>query len=405
MHRLRHATTLRFFSATAPSPATIKHSDCYAISDVAFSQALQVFLMREATETRSRSPLSVARRFSSSRASHSYSSRGNRNGHHDHNSHQPFSHPQHHQTGGPQRDSHNHNGSSGASSSNGHDHQSHHYQRAAGSQSHSNHNGSSENSKAGPDESSSGGDAGNTPHAAEAGEACPFSVLGLHRHEATKEDVKKSYQRLAKEHHPDVEGGCQVKFRAIHAAYEQCKAQLEAGYRAPEEGTAGPTWEEHKEKMSHDQKVYYWDQRHVFRRKFEGLLCPDAIDNTLVEAIACGCFAVQDIGEPLSLALGRYHACADIGLGGNHIARCSRAIDTWEEMTHHKASNFFYHSLLILYIDALTDHCHHAQVDYTAATEAVTAILEKMTVKGLHHDDWTLTLANRAFKHSPFLEW
>lgn len=49
--------------------------------------------------------------------------------------------------------------------------------------------------------------------------ADPWSVLGVAR-DASSEDIKAAYKRLAREHHPDL-GGDQEKFIAINQAYEQ----------------------------------------------------------------------------------------------------------------------------------------------------------------------------------------
>ena len=46
----------------------------------------------------------------------------------------------------------------------------------------------------------------------------PYSILGLDRN-ASPEDIKKAYRKLAVKHHPD-KGGDQEKFKEISAAYE-----------------------------------------------------------------------------------------------------------------------------------------------------------------------------------------
>lgn len=53
------------------------------------------------------------------------------------------------------------------------------------------------------------------------GETHSYSVLGL-KEGCTQEEVKKSYRRLARTHHPD-KGGDEVKFREIQEAYETLK--------------------------------------------------------------------------------------------------------------------------------------------------------------------------------------
>jgi len=48
----------------------------------------------------------------------------------------------------------------------------------------------------------------------------PYNVLGLDK-TATHDEIKKSYRKLAKEHHPDKNGGADAKFKEIAEAYEK----------------------------------------------------------------------------------------------------------------------------------------------------------------------------------------
>lgn len=50
----------------------------------------------------------------------------------------------------------------------------------------------------------------------------PYKILNLEQN-ATDDDIRKSYRKLAKEHHPDKTGGDDTKFKEISSAYELLK--------------------------------------------------------------------------------------------------------------------------------------------------------------------------------------
>jgi|UPI0003674969 molecular chaperone DnaJ len=71
----------------------------------------------------------------------------------------------------------------------------------------------------------------------------PYNVLGLSS-SASEEEVTKTYRRLAKKYHPDLNPGdkaAEKKMREINAAYEQIKTQKTGGtsYERPD-GSYGP---------------------------------------------------------------------------------------------------------------------------------------------------------------------
>jgi len=55
----------------------------------------------------------------------------------------------------------------------------------------------------------------------------PYKVLEVEPG-ASLEEIRKSYRRLAKIHHPDKAGGSQAEFLKINEAWETLKSQLEA---------------------------------------------------------------------------------------------------------------------------------------------------------------------------------
>lgn len=55
----------------------------------------------------------------------------------------------------------------------------------------------------------------------------PYKVLEV-KPGASLDEVRKSYRRLAKIHHPDKAGGSQAKFLEINEAWETLKTQLES---------------------------------------------------------------------------------------------------------------------------------------------------------------------------------
>ena len=236
--------------------------------------------------------------------------------------------------------------------------------------------------------------------------------------------MKVAYRDLCKVHHPDV-GGCEDKFKTIQGAYEQCKERIESGFvedandyehRAEEDdesaahrhassssASSGETYEEAYESFKAAQgearREKMAELRQRFRDRFDHVRDADDVDRLLDEALESDVFAVKDDGEPLALALNRYHH--GMPLGDDHVARCFQAMGRWEEHYKKHCSCFFYHVLLTQYTnEAYLHHC-----DAMTVTQSVEKVMERMTEHGLPHDDWSILLANRAFRTMPFPDW
>lgn len=243
---------------------------------------------------------------------------------------------------------------------------------------------------------------------------CPFAVLGVPK-DASMECVRAAYHGLCKEHHPDV-GGCETKFKEIKQAFDDCKSTIELGFdprsygdeedastqSKQEEDTSHFTAEDWMRRAATDAKTAEERDRKMrcmFRRRLEEAEDPSVLDRLLRDTLLSGCFAIHESGEPLGIALSRYHI--QMGLGPEHVEKCFQAMDLWEHVGRRKVSAHFYHVLLTLYSnEAFLHHC-----DAMTVTETVGIILERMSEKGLPHDDWTIMLANRVFRQVPFPDW
>lgn len=79
-----------------------------------------------------------------------------------------------------------------------------------------------------------------------------YETLGVAR-DATQEDIKRAYRKLARQHHPDLskEAGAEARFKALGEAYEVLKDpekraaydQLGADYKAGQDFRPPPDWD------------------------------------------------------------------------------------------------------------------------------------------------------------------
>jgi molecular chaperone DnaJ len=81
-----------------------------------------------------------------------------------------------------------------------------------------------------------------------------YTILGVSR-EASEEDIKRAYRKLAHQHHPDKQGGNEAKFKEVNEAYQvlgnkEKRAQYDRfgqtfdGNGAPGGGAGGFRWED-----------------------------------------------------------------------------------------------------------------------------------------------------------------
>lgn len=258
---------------------------------------------------------------------------------------------------------------------------------------------------------------------------CPFRRLDLPA-TASRDDVKNRYHELAKIHHPDV-GGDEERFKSINEAYQDCLDSLDQGGVAPpadadtpsaggaatasgggsdgqkeyddfrydDDGGGGPDpghddhrWDDtFRDRYRRARKMSYDDKRDEYQRRFSLLSDTDAIERLFHEAMSCGDFVGYDVGEPLFLALQRFHVA--VGLGDMHLQRCFSLMDSWELYTHHTPSCTYYHVMLQLYCNE--EILAAFQLDASTATEMVARIMQRMHDKGVADEsaiNWWETL-------------
>jgi DnaJ-class molecular chaperone len=91
-----------------------------------------------------------------------------------------------------------------------------------------------------------------------------YKILGLNAN-ATQEDVKRAYKRLALQWHPDKPGGDAEKFVSVNEAYEALKNKVKPSLKPRQEYEVfkevfGAPFEELVEKVWRKQKLHAKDQ-------------------------------------------------------------------------------------------------------------------------------------------------
>ncbi|ORC90815.1 chaperone DnaJ protein [Trypanosoma theileri] len=234
---------------------------------------------------------------------------------------------------------------------------------------------------------------------------CPFKTLGISQ-SSSIEAVKTAYRAKCRTEHPDV-GGTDEGFRKIAWAYEECTRRVHERYRKNDgENTSESVNMEDKQwrDENHKQESSTWyesrtelhrRQRQMFYAAFSHSRSIEEMEELLLSSLRSHCFDIIDVSEPLALLLRRLHLIT--GYGETHLQACFAAMDNWEQYTERRAGAGLYHILLQLYTDfpkpGLTE---------TIITESVETLLERMHTKGLEYDDWTLTLAHKAYRASPW---
>ena len=99
----------------------------------------------------------------------------------------------------------------------------------------------------------------------------PYKILGISR-DATDDEIKRAYRRLAKQYHPDLNPGDPVaakKMQQVNAAYEQIKnpEKTQKGYD-PFGGYRQAGWEQNTSGSQYRQAAYQYIR---FRRYREAL--------------------------------------------------------------------------------------------------------------------------------------
>lgn len=118
-----------------------------------------------------------------------------------------------------------------------------------------------------------------------------YKILGLSP-EASVDDIKKAYKRLAKKHHPDVESGDEEKFIEIQNAYRSLiedDAELLADF--------DPYDEDYKERQEIIDKAFL---KHRYTRQYNRLLLRRIYKVSIIPAFAIILFSITILMDMVS---------------------------------------------------------------------------------------------------------
>lgn len=179
------------------------------------------------------------------------------------------------------------------------------------------------------------------------------------RQQADEERMRQEYERMADDQYFDF------------AAWERRR---------------NSTFRDREEETEHERA------RREFTERFSRLRGDaKAVDDLFHEAMLSSVYRGYDIGEPLYLALNRYHHC--IPLGEEHLARCFAIMQVWEKYTHRTPSSHYYHVLLQLYSGE--ESIVYFNLDASTATDMVAQIMQRMMDCGVQDEsviNWWETL-------------
>ncbi len=157
----------------------------------------------------------------------------------------------------------------------------------------------------------------------------PYTILGVSR-DASDEEVKKAYRRLAKQYHPDVnpgDKGAEEKMKEINAAYDAIKNGQTDPYASAGQGSSGADPYGYGYGYGGAWRTYTWDPFTGFREA--GSYSRQADGETDRLRAARNYIAVRHYAEALNVLAGiadrtarwyYYSAVAQAGMGNRVTA-------------------------------------------------------------------------------------